>query len=125
MGRILKEALIEDDVPALEDLPELTDAEKAGFERLCKHGMGRGVECPWCGDLDAPKPRAMRVDPDAEENLRQLWDVPEGVDVALFEASQARDPVVAESHLAEARDLLTEDDPPEFDPLEFDPLEGF
>jgi len=46
----------------------------------------------------------------AEEDLRRLWDIPAGVDEALFAASQAQDPVVGESHLAEARELLTEDD---------------
>lgn len=60
-------------------------------------------------------PKLKSWSPEAEAQLRELWDVPEGVDEALFNAATAQDPIVAESHLAEARDLLTADDDPALD----------
>lgn len=60
------------------------------------------------GDVPPRKMRAMG--PRAAADLRALWEVPPGVDEALFAAAQAADPVVAESHMAEARALLDDDD---------------
>lgn len=57
----------------------------------------------------SPTPRSLKVwSPEAARELRDLWDVPVGVDIALFKASQAHDSVVAESRLEEARFLLVE-----------------
>jgi hypothetical protein len=47
---------------------------------------------------------------EAIANLRELWEVPEGVDLALFAASQAQDPAVAASHLETAKEALEDVD---------------
>ena len=54
--------------------------------------------------------RKLRWSPEAERNLRELWDVPVEADLALLRAAVTPDPVVRESHLAEARAVLEDAD---------------
>lgn len=56
------------------------------------------------------QPREIKFTPEAAQQLRDLWNIPDGVDEALIAAASSSDPIVSESHLAEARDILTADE---------------